>query len=273
MDKTAISPILKWVGGKRQLLKEILDRVPRHDMYIEPFLGGGAVAFALQSPRAMLSDRNSELILTYRMVKEQPRALIEHLRTHENTPEHYYAQRGLDRDPEQFYRLGELARASRFIFLNKTGFNGLYRVNSRGECNVPFGRYKNPKICDEHRIVALSKYLRDVHLSSADYTCTIPLAREGAFFYFDPPYHPISDTANFTGYVAGGFSPDDQRELSDMCRQIDAMGGKFLLSNSDAPLIRELYDGFTVDTVQAKRAVNSDATKRGSVNELLIRNY
>ncbi|MEB3223559.1 MAG: DNA adenine methylase [Candidatus Sericytochromatia bacterium] len=263
------APFVKWVGGKRSLLPQIMGRIPqRFNAYHEPFVGGGAVFFALQPVKARLSDDNGELVTAYQVIRDDVERLIRHLRTHRVEAEYFYDLRA--KDPS---RLDPVERASRLIYLNRTCFNGLYRVNSRGGFNVPFGRYKNPLICNEAGLRAASLALSGTAAVHAGYEAVLDQARRGDFVYFDPPYHPVSATANFTGYTAGAFGERDQRRLADVYRALHARGCKVMLSNSDTSLIHELYGDFNVEIVAAPRLVNRDATKRGPVNEVLVRNY
>lgn len=273
----AVTPFLKWVGGKRQLLPQIRELLPRDITqlnYCEPFLGGGALLFSLRPQRAVISDYNSELINVYTVVRDKPLELLADLTLHENTAEYYYAIRAMDRRPD-YLTLSDVKRASRFIYLNKTCYNGLYRVNNAGEFNAPFGRYKAPNIVNEEVIMATSDFLRthEIAIRSADYEEVLQAIPDQSFVYLDPPYHPISGSSSFTGYVRGGWGEVDQRRLRDVCDASDARGIKFLLSNSATELITELYANYDTHRVQATRAINSVATRRGVVDELLIRNY
>jgi DNA adenine methylase len=263
------APFVKWVGGKRALLPELAARYPaRFNRYFEPFLGGGAVFFHLQPERAILADYNAELIETYTAVRDQVDALIRHLASHRNDEDYYYALRA--QDPAT---LEPLERASRLIYLNRTCFNGLYRVNARGDFNVPFGKHKNPTICNEPGLKAASLALQDTALHHRSYDKVLDEAQAGDFIYFDPPYHPRTTTSNFTNYTAGSFSEADQAALRDTFRVLADRGCKVMLSNSDTPLIRDLYADFHVEVVMAPRFVNRDASKRGPVSELVVRNY
>ena len=272
-----VTPFLKWVGGKRQLIPEIKRLLPRglaNHLYCEPFIGGGALFFELQPKRAVINDYNGELINVYRVIRENPDELIEDLRRHENTASYFYSLRALDRNPG-FDLLGDIQRASRIIYLNKTCYNGLYRVNNEGQFNAPFGKYKNPNIVNEPIIRAVSKYLRsnEIRIYNDDYEAVLRDMPNNAFVYLDPPYHPISESSNFTGYVQGGWSEEDQIRLRDDCNRLNERGIRFLLSNSAAAFIKEIYNGYDIHTVRATRAVNSVSTGRGEVDELLIRNY
>lgn len=270
-----VMPFLKWVGGKRQLMNDIEPLIPsKISTYYEPFIGGGAVFLNQQPKRAVINDYNAELINVYKMVRDYVEELIEDLATHENESEYFYRIRGQDRE-EGFESLSALKRASRVIYLNKTCFNGLYRVNSSGEFNTPFGRYKSPNIVNEPVLRAVSKYLQsnNIELLSGDFEDALKGARKGAFVYLDPPYDPVSKSSNFTGYVEGGFGVDQQERLRDVCIKLDQKGVKFLLSNSATPLIKSLYKDFEIIEVGAKRHINSVASKRGEVTEVLVRNY
>lgn len=271
-----VSPVVKWAGGKRQLLDEILPRMPRRiSLYCEPFLGGGAVLFARQPKNAMVNDLNGDLMLVYEVIRDDVEALIQSLRQHENTAEYFYRIRDFDRDKEFYGSLSRVEKASRLLYLNRTCYNGLFRVNASGEFNTPFGRYKNPTIVNEPVLRAVSRYLSAAHvrLLHEDFADTLRRVPEGGFAYLDPPYDPVSDTASFTGYSKGGFGREDQRRLRECCDDLTRRGVKFLLSNSSTDFIRELYAAYTVETVHATRAVNADAAGRGAVEEVLIRNY
>lgn len=270
-----VMPFLKWVGGKRQLMNDIEPLIPsKISTYYEPFIGGGAVLLNQQPKKAVVNDYNAELINVYKMVRDHVEELIEDLATHENESEYFYRIRVQDRE-EGFESLSALKRASRVIYLNKTCFNGLYRVNSSGEFNTPFGRYKSPNIVNEPVLRAVSKYLQnnDIDLLSGDFEDALKGARKGAFVYLDPPYDPISKSSNFTGYVEGGFGSDQQERLRDVCIKLHQKGVNFLLSNSATPFIKDLYKDFEIIEVGAKRQINSVASKRGEVTEVLVRNY
>jgi DNA adenine methylase len=268
---TVASPFLKWVGGKRQLLPSITTRAPSQiaGTYWEPFLGGGALFFALAEQgrvqRAVLCDANLDLIDTYRCVREKPESLIRALRRHRNDEEHFYGVRATKPST-----LSPVRRAARFIFLNRCGYNGLYRVNSRGDFNVPFGRYANPTICDAENIRAASRTLQIAELRHVDFE-DADSARRDDFVYFDPPYVPLSKTASFTAYVRTGFTSDDQRRLRALALRLKNRGVRILLSNSSSDEVRDLYSqGFTVETVDARRLINCQPSGRKAVPELLI---
>lgn len=272
-----ISPFVKWVGGKRQLLKEIEQELPKglgRLKFYEPFVGGGAVFFHLQPNNAWINDANTELVNAYEVVKNDVDGLIESLKAHRNEADYFYEIRALDRE-EKFSKLSKIERASRLIFLNKTCFNGLYRVNNSGEFNSPFGRYENPNIVNEPILRAVSNFFNanKVEISNLDYADTLKKVGANSFVYFDPPYHPISDSSNFTGYVAGGWGVNDQERLKDVCDQLNTKGVKFLLSNSSTPLIHTLYKNYEIKMIKASRSINSVGSKRGDVDEVLIKNY
>ncbi|KQS36824.1 DNA adenine methylase [Pedobacter sp. Leaf194] len=272
-----VSPFIKWVGGKRQLIDKISPHLPKQlsaYTYIEPFIGGGAVLFHLQPKKAIINDFNAELINVYLTIRDDVEALIAHLKSHENTSDYFYTIRSLDR-LEGFKQKGLIDRASRFIFLNKTCFNGLYRVNRAGEFNTPFGRYKNPNIVNEPTLRAVSRYLNESEVSifNGDYAQVLDLADRKSFVYLDPPYHPLSESSNFTGYIEGGWNESHQIRLKEACDDLTDRGIKFLLSNSSAPFILDLYQNYSTTLVKANRAINSNGAGRGKVDEVLIRNY
>jgi len=271
-----IAPVLKWVGGKRQLLDEIVSRIPDFTEYIEPFAGGAAVLLHLCPSRALLNDSNSELMNVYSTIKQAPALLIKKLEAHANnhSEEYFYKVRALDRD-KAYKDLSPAHRAARILYLNKTCFNGMFRVNSSGEFNVPCGRYKNPQIVNSASINALSRYLNenDVRLLNTDYKKALTGLTSGCFVYLDPPYAPISPSSSFTGYTENGFTLKAQNELKSVCDDLTDRGIKFMESNSNSDYIRELYKDYNISTVKARRALNSQAAKRGEIDELLITNY
>ena len=275
-----VQPFLKWAGGKRQLLKEITKYTPQKltGTYYEPFLGGGAVLFYLQPKKAIVNDFNTELINAYEVVRENVDELIQDLKTHKNTSDYFYSIRSLDRSPD-YKNLSKIQRASRLIYLNKTCYNGLFRVNSNNEFNTPFGNYKNPNIVNEPVLRAVSNYLNsaDITFLNGDFEVAVKGIRKGAFVYFDPPYMPISSSSSFTGYTLDGFNQADQKRLRDLCIRLKERGIKFLLSNSTAPYILDLYNDeehFIIEYVGAKRAINSVGKSRGEIKEVLVRsNY
>lgn len=265
-------PFLKWVGGKRQLLSTLLRHVPagRIRCYAEPFVGGGALFFELvrqnRIESAILCDTNPDLIHTYRAVKEMPEKVIRALRSHVNTPEHYYAVRAID--PR---RLSPEGRAARTIYLNRCGYNGLYRVNSAGKFNVPFGRYANPTICDAEGLRAAARALECAEVRLADFRSVVSGLRRGDFAYFDPPYVPLSATSSFTAYTRDGFTLSDQKRLRDVALSLKRKGVHVVVSNSSAPVVYELYgEGFHCTQVAATRMINCIGEGRGSIAELLM---
>ena len=263
------APVLKWVGGKRQLMGEIEKVLPKtYTTYYEPFIGGGAVLFELQPKKAVINDVNSELINLYNVIKDDVELLIEDLRKHENTSEYFYRIREMDRDRELYEKLSNIEKASRIVYLNKTCFNGLFRVNKSGE-------YKNPNIVDEVTLRAVSKYFNkaDIKILNSDFEQSLKGIRRGSFVYLDPPYDPVSSSANFTGYDKGGFNRDEQIRLKKLCDKLDKKGVKFLLSNSATDFIKDLYKDYNIKVVKAKRAINSNGNARGEVDEVLVRNY
>ena len=275
--RNLVMPFVKWVGGKRQLLASIAEHLPKNIKkynYIEPFVGGGAVFFHLQPQRAIINDSNTELINVYQVIKNQPAELVADLKKHVNEPDYFYEIRALDRN-ESFKQLTPVQRASRVIYLNKTCYNGLYRVNNAGEFNVPFGKYKNPNIVNEPTIIAVSRYLNSgsITILNEDYGEVLNQADKNSFVYLDPPYHPISESSNFTGYVQGGWNMYDQIRLREACDVLHSKGIKFLLSNSSAPFIKEQYQNYKIIVVKANRAVNSNGAERGEIDEVLVMNY
>lgn len=272
-----VAPFLKWVGGKRQLMPSIVEQLPENIKdykYIEPFIGGGAVLFNLQPKNAVINDYNEELINVYQVIKDNLDELIIDLKKHKNEAEYFYSIRSLDRKGE-FKKLSAVQRASRVIFLNKTCFNGLYRVNNAGEFNSPFGRYKNPNIVNEPTLKAVNKFLNsnNIEIKSGDYSEILKQADKKCFVYLDPPYHPISESSNFTGYIQGGWNMYDQIDLKTACDELNKKGVKFLLSNSSAEFIKDLYKDYNITIVKANRAINANGADRGEVDEVLIRNY
>lgn len=272
-------PFVKWVGGKRQLLRQFRDMGlyppddfdPLTNTYFEPFVGGGAVFFDLLPKKAELSDLNSELVTTYNVIKNHVDELVKSLKKHKYDKQYYLKVRA-----EKPKELSDVEVASRFIYLNRTGFNGMYRVNSKGEFNVPFGKYTNPIICDEENLRKVSKALQKVTIKKQDYKTVLKKAKKGDFVYFDPPYYPVSKTASFTSYTADSFLEEEQTELRDTFVELHKRGCFVMLSNSDTPLINDLYSGIKsvkVSKVAAGRAINSNATKRGKISEVLVTNY
>ncbi len=270
-------PFLKWAGGKRQLLPEIRKLIPpKFNRYFEPFVGAGAVLFDLKCETATINDFNTELINCYRVIKESPAELINETLEYENSKTFYYQLRDIDRNKQDFLKLSPIKRAARIIYLNKTCFNGLFRVNSKGQFNVPFGNYANPKIILEPIIYAVSDYLNnaDVQILEGDFMQAVASAKNGDFVYFDPPYDPLSETSSFTGYSKNSFNKEDQKRLKASCDDLTSRGCHVLLSNSDTPFIRELYNDpkYEIIQVSASRNINSIGTSRGKISEVLVQN-
>ena len=293
-----VKPFLKWAGGKGQLLKEIEKQYPFYDnnikKYVEPFVGGGAVFFDILNKYDLesiyISDTNDDLINAYRTIKYNSLELIELLKIMENEyldkdkvqRKQYYLEKRQIFNDLKIKKSNEfnILKASYLIFLNRTCFNGLYRVNSKGLFNVPMGSYKNPQICDEKNIIAISNKLKRVEIKCPDFKDSEDFIDENTFVYFDPPYRPITKTANFTAYTSNEFNDNNQIELANFVKKIDKKGAKFVLSNSDPKNTDEednffdnLYSEFKIRRVDAKRMINSDSKKRGNVKELLISNF
>lgn len=271
-----VAPVLKWVGGKRQLIETFSPLLPKRiTSYCEPFVGGGALLFHLQPNTAYVNDINKDLIGVYSVIKQNVDGLIEELKKHKNEADYFYSVRNWDRDKEKYQSLSDVEKAARILYLNKTCYNGLYRVNNAGEFNSPYGYYRNPNIVNAPVLRAVSAYFNaaDIHFSSIDYSEVLSSIKKGTFVYIDPPYDPVSETASFTGYAKGGFSKNEQIRLRQCCDELNRRGIKFMLSNSATPFIMEQYAGYNITVVQAKRAVNSVGSKRGGVDEVVVRNY
>lgn len=270
------TPFLKWVGGKSKLLGQLLPMLPpgvEQMRHVEPFSGGAAMFFARAPQRAVLADFNRSLVDTYLAVRDDVDSVIGELEllSMAHASGSYYGVRDRYNGGKALPRA---ERAAMFIYLNKTCFNGLHRVNRRGDFNVPEGRYKNPRILDESGLRAASRALAGADVRHAGFEDMLEYVRPGDFVYLDPPYEPVSQTASFTAYAAGdGFSRADQTRLRDVFAELDRRGAKLMLSNSDVPFIRELYGKWRIDTVAAPRAINCDARGRGLVSEVLVRNY
>jgi len=276
-----IRPYLKWAGGKRQLLQTIKTFLPPHIekyKYYEPFVGAGAVLFELQPQKAVINDFNSQLMLTYHVIKNNIDDLIDKLYIHQknNNKDYYYNIRSQDRNSNNFKMLSDADKAARLIFINKTCYNGLYRVNSKGLFNVPYGTYKNPNICEANILRSIHKYLvtNEIEILNGDFAIATRTADTKSFVYFDPPYHS-QDNGNFTRYQADGFGESEQIRLRNHYLELTEKGIKCLMSNSDTKFIKEIYSDkrLNICTVQAKRLINSNSEKRGEVNEVLIKNW
>lgn len=270
---TSTSPFLKWAGGKQRLIPQYEAYLPPLadiGRYYEPFIGSAAIFFFWQPPEATLADRNEKLVDIYRAVQQDVEAVIAALRRHRNDEAYFYAIRAQDEN-----RLSPVERAARLIYLNRTCYNGLFRENSKGKFNVPFGRYKNPNICNEDRLYAASASLQGVELAAADFAEVVETAVSGDFIYFDPPYVPRSRTSSFTAYDKDGFDEADHIRLADTVDDLTARGCKVMLSNSATPLVYDLYDRdpYTLITIHARRNINRNGNGRGPIKELLILNY
>lgn len=267
-------PFLKWVGGKRQLINDIKKYMPKKfNRYFEPFVGGGALFFELKINDSIINDYNNELTNLYNVIKNSPLELIEDVKKHKINSDYYYNIRSLDRDEKLYDNLSDIEKASRFIYLNKTGYNGLYRVNQKGQNNVPFGKYKSPKILEEKNIIECSKLLKNTKIMTGDFENIKSLIKEKDFVYLDPPYVPLNTTSSFTAYTDKGFDDDMQFRLKELCDYINEMGAYFMMSNSYTDFILELYKDYKINTVEANRALNCKATGRGKIKEVLVTNY
>ncbi|MFT8599937.1 MAG: DNA adenine methylase [Leuconostoc pseudomesenteroides] len=271
-----LKPFIKWVGGKRQLLPELARYVPKKfGTYFEPFLGGGAFLLMLQPEKAILNDFNPELVVTWQTVCDNPEQLTQLLQEYQrnHSKEFYLDLRAADRDG-RLENMSSIERSARFIYMNKTGYNGLWRVNRKGQNNVPFGSYKNPKISDANTIFAVANYLNSAQVTfmNGDFEQAVSKAKTGDFVYFDPPYIPLSATSNFTGYSAE-FGYEQQVRLRDVFKRLHENGVHVMLSNSDVPLIEELYGdikGVQIERVSVKRSVGARATSRTTVGEVIV---
>jgi DNA adenine methylase len=298
-------PFLKWAGGKTQLLDELVRRLPAEvhesgtiENYVEPFVGGGAMFFCLKSKfdvkHASIFDINPELIIGYLSIQKSPVALIKKLKVLEDD----YLKRDEDNRAKLFYEIRDnynhqltdfdfdkyhkewVDRTSHMIFLNKTCFNGLFRQNSRGEFNVPFGKYKNPTICNKENIREVNRALKNTNIICGDFSSAKQFVAKRTFVYLDPPYRPLNETSSFTGYAKDGFDDNDQKRLAKFFRDMGKRGAYMMLSNSDPKnenpkdnFFEKLYKGFRIEREQASRMINCNASKRGPINELIIVNY
>ena len=299
---TAPRPFLKWAGGKRQLLSEIEERLPEnledYDTYVEPFIGGGAVMFHLlhnhNFDQVVALDINAELILCYKMLQTDVKKVIAELRKlrdrypgdeeQEERKAFFYAVRSdwnaSVGDVFSLKKSEQIKRTAQTIFLNRTCFNGLFRVNSKGHFNVPIGSYKNPSILDEENLLNVSKSIQYVQFHHAQYSHVLHFLGKKTFVYLDPPYRPITTSSSFTAYSKSGFNDENQKQLAELCRQLDKNGVHFMPSNSDPKntdeedlFFDDLYDGFRIDRVKANRAINSKGSGRGKITEILVQNY
>lgn len=270
-----LKPFVKWAGGKRQLLPEIKKYIPEeYSTYYEPFVGGGAVLFHIQPEKFVINDVNREIVNVYNTVKNEVENLITELKSYENDADFYYKIRAIDR-VENFSNLSNVKKAARVIYLNKTCFNGLFRVNRQGQFNVPFGKYKKPNIVNEDTLRAVNQYFAQAkgEILNTDFAECLSKAKKDSFVYLDPPYDPVSNSSSFTGYTLSGFNRYEQERLKTTCDKLNQKGCKFLLSNSATDFIKDLYKDYKIEIVKAGRSINSKASKRGKIEEVLIRNY
>ena len=276
-SKQALRPFTKWTGGKRQLLSVIKSLMPEsYNRYFEPFVGGGALFFELAPKDAIINDFNSELINCYQQIKDNPSELIKSLSKHKesNSKEYYLNLRSADRD-SRIEKMNNVERAARIMYMLRVNFNGLYRVNSKNQFNVPYGRYKNPQIVDSDLIVSISQYLNEntIHILNGDFEEAVKDVEAGDFVYFDPPYIPLSETSSFTSYTHEGFSYEDQVRLRDTFKKLDEKGAYVMLSNSSSPLVGELYKDFNIHKVSATRTNGAKSSSRGKIDEIIVTNY
>lgn len=272
-----LKPFTKWTGGKRQLLSEIKSRMPEvYNNYFEPFVGGGALFFELTPQTAFINDFNTELINCYQQIKDDPTQLIKLLKVHQenNSKDYYLELRSVDRD-ERINQMSLIERAARIIYMLRVDFNGLYRVNSKNQFNVPYGKYKSPKILDKNLILAISDYLNknNITILSGDFEDAVEQVQKGDFVYFDPPYIPISQTSTFTSYTNEGFSYNEQVRLRNTFERLSKKGAYVMLSNSSSPLVEELYQDFYIHKVEATRTNGAKSSSRGKIKEIIVTNY
>lgn len=272
-----LQPFTKWTGGKRKLIPKLKELMPEaYGNYYEPFIGGGALFFELSPRVAIINDFNEELINCYIQIKENPIKLIEILKIHKekNSKEYYLEIRGLDRT-DKFKELSKVERAARIMYMLRVDFNGLYRVNSKNQFNVPYGNYANPKVVDEELINNISNYLNtyDITMTSGDFEDSVSTVKEGDFVYFDPPYIPLNETSSFTSYTHEGFSYEDQVRLRNTVRRLTEKGVKVMVSNSSSKLTIDLYEEFNIHYVEVSRTNGAKSSSRGIIKEVIITNY
>lgn len=276
-SQSTLQPFTKWTGGKRQLLPIIKSLMPdNYNNYFEPFIGGGALFFDLSPDKAVINDFNNELINCYQQIKKYPQKLIELLAKHQenNSKEYYLELRSADRD-NRIDKMTNVERAARIMYMLRVDFNGLYRVNSKNQFNVPYGRYKNPKIVDSDLILSISQYLNsnNIKILTGDFEKAVQDVVAGDFVYFDPPYIPLSETSAFTSYTHEGFTYEDQVRLRDCFKKLDEKGAFVMLSNSSSPLVEELYKDFNIHKVEAIRTNGAKTSSRGKISEIIVTNY
>lgn len=272
-----MKPFTKWTGGKRKLLPILTELLPDDfNRYYEPFIGGGALLFKLLPNDAVINDFNEELINSYLQIRDNPNELIDLLAEHRdnNSKDYYLNIRSADRDG-RIENMTDVERAARILYMLRVDFNGLYRVNSKNQFNVPYGRYKNPKILDEDLIYEVSEYLNDnnIQILQGDFANAVADAVDGDLVYFDPPYIPLSETSSFTSYTHEGFSYEDQVRLRNTVRDLTRRGVKVILSNSSSPLVEDLYQEFNLHYVDASRTNGAKPTSRGKIKEIIVTNY
>lgn len=271
-------PFVKWVGGKRQIIDKLKKYAPEDfNTYFEPFVGGGALLFELSPKKAVINDYNKELINVYECIKDADKfeKMCRELNHHEveHSEEYYYEIRNIDRDKNKFNKLSDYKRAARTIYLNKACFNGLYRVNSKNEFNVPFGKKNKVNTYEGQNLGIISGYLNynDITIMSVDFEESVKSAKKGDFVYFDPPYD--SDTSTFNSYTEDGFGKEEQKRLAKVFKELSDRGCYVMLSNHNTKLVNELYKDFIIHVIEAKRNINSNGKKRGKVEEVIITNY
>ncbi|MCI8330655.1 MAG: Dam family site-specific DNA-(adenine-N6)-methyltransferase [Bacilli bacterium] len=273
-----VQPFLKWAGGKRQLIPQMEKYLKniKYTKYYEPFVGGGSILFYLQPTKAIVNDYNKDLIECYKCIKNNYDELIKELEKYENmnNEEDFYRIREYDRK-EEYKKWTSIEKSARLIYLNRTCYNGLFRLNSSGQFNTPFGKYKNPNICNKPVLKALHDYFinNDIEFFQEDFEVCCKDVPKGSLIYFDPPYDQFEEQVNFVGYTENGFSKDDQKRLKRLCDNLINKGCTVVISNSATPFIKELYNDkslYTVHTLMAKRNINSKAQKRGEIEEVLI---
>lgn len=272
-----INPVIKWVGGKRQLLDYLIKYMPdNYNNYYEPFIGGGALLLACMPANAIINDANSELINMYKVIRDHPSELIKNLEIHnsKNSKDYYLNIREADRNGE-IEKYTDIQRAARLMYMLRVDFNGMYRVNKKGQFNVPYGKYKNPNIVNADAILKLNNYFikNNIIIKCEDFEKAVENANTGDFVYFDPPYIPLNSTSSFTSYTAENFSIQDQKRLADVFFKLSKKNVRVMLSNSDTELTRSLYSNAKIHKVHANRMINSKANRRGKISELIITNY
>lgn len=264
-----VTPILKWAGGKTQLLPEIIARMPEsYNKYIEPFIGGGALFFRLNAERAVIADSNPELINMYRVIAKNCELVIKALREYKNDEEMFYEERAKD-----WTKCSEVEAAARMIYLNRTCFNGLYRLNRKGQFNTPYGKYKNPTICNAEKLLAAAEILKKTEIICGDYLEVLgKYAEKEDFIFLDPPYVPISEYSDFKRYTKEQFYESDQRNLAAEVQRLVDIGCKVMLTNSNHPLVHELYGKYKIDVIQTKRNINRNGDKRNG-EDVIVTTY